>query len=919
MQSIWNKLKAAAGHPLADDLGDRQSTIHDDIRELVKADIGATKPSPGGLSALLELAYVEIQDGVEGAVEAATLVVDSASLNIAVLESSHLNDLSAVSGMLFWLTNDEERLDSALAFARSSVDRSPRDGEHHLTHLNSLAIWLAEASRQSGSPSELRDAVDIGKQIVGEALDRADPAISLWRYNLGRNLAKLYDFTGSESDLNASIVELRGAMASSRDQEEASGYAIGLSETLMKSVRLTSDRHELIEAIETARVALAGAEIELDLLNASANLASVLVEAFEATGAVSYVDEALDLLGSVGGMAFPPDIVAEVRGAAYHAHNDAASLSAAIEAARQALAANAVADSQQRFAAEANLAVYLEQRYLLDRHGPDLDEALTLAQSAAQFGQNGPDRATLLHRVASLLEERSIRDDSWSDLDLAIELMVDVVKAAPPELHYKAALLNYLSRLRLRKYESSGIDIDFGDALGALRDWVECLAPSSDTQNFSGQIGNGLKLIDAFVALDRPPWQMIAEASTRLLAFADDQARAGSITARRADISLNDTHRARSTLDGLLAVAVHANVRVGELARAILAAETASIGALSSLGLSTLRKPPQTIEDLSEDNSSFVWLVPTATTGYALSLEADAEGGARADVTELPGFVAETVRRWRKSLHVDAREARSIRTRGRARSIPPTQAAIANVIAEMASIVAPAFERCLQSEHAGKNVWLLPTGEARLLPWQAKPQYRVNLAARLCHGEMHRRDSAPYSYPFGLFDPDETLPGARTEGEFLKQLANDSTQLLFGPEATLEAVLAASAPSMVHIATHGVDETGLVLAGGTLTAGDAVQLGNWWASAHHVLVNACGSGMVEADLWDEALSLAAVALVAGVPSATITLWPIDDADACDWAIRWHDANSRMVDPFLAHVEASNASRADVSAAYLTYG
>ncbi|MFA9445330.1 CHAT domain-containing protein [Egicoccus sp. AB-alg6-2] len=128
--------------------------------------------------------------------------------------------------------------------------------------------------------------------------------------------------------------------------------------------------------------------------------------------------------------------------------------------------------------------------------------------------------------------------------------------------------------------------------------------------------------------------------------------------------------------------------------------------------------------------------------------------------------------------------------------------------------------------------------------------------------------------------PQPPLPYARAEAVAVARWLDDPV-LLTGPEATTAAVRAElSRAGLVHLATHAHVDVAVPAASALLLArGDALRLVDLIGarmSAQLVVLSACESGRGQLAGGDEVLGMTRALLAAGVSSAVVSLWPVDD-------------------------------------------
>jgi len=156
------------------------------------------------------------------------------------------------------------------------------------------------------------------------------------------------------------------------------------------------------------------------------------------------------------------------------------------------------------------------------------------------------------------------------------------------------------------------------------------------------------------------------------------------------------------------------------------------------------------------------------------------------------------------------------------------------------------------------------------------------------------------------------LAGSAMEGRAIKELLPDA-RLLTGRRASKSAIESVSAPSILHIASHGfflADDSGaalpalvqnpllrsgLALAGanlpdgargdGILTALEAAGLDLW--GTHLVTLSACDTGVGEVHNGEGVYGLRRAFMLAGAETLVMSLWPVTDSIARDTMVAYY--------------------------------
>jgi CHAT domain-containing protein/tetratricopeptide (TPR) repeat protein len=170
---------------------------------------------------------------------------------------------------------------------------------------------------------------------------------------------------------------------------------------------------------------------------------------------------------------------------------------------------------------------------------------------------------------------------------------------------------------------------------------------------------------------------------------------------------------------------------------------------------------------------------------------------------------------------------------------------------------------------------------------------------------LHNERGSTYGSILAVGNPTGDLAAAQAEATAVAELFPDSTLLLRekGTEAKVKEELASRGYDVVHLSTHGVFDRDMPLlskvvlcAGegedGQLYAGEI--LGLPLSRTKLVILSACQTALppeVSRDLvaGDEIQGLGQALFVAGVPSAALTLWNVDDASTGELTIEFYES------------------------------
>ena len=216
-------------------------------------------------------------------------------------------------------------------------------------------------------------------------------------------------------------------------------------------------------------------------------------------------------------------------------------------------------------------------------------------------------------------------------------------------------------------------------------------------------------------------------------------------------------------------------------------------------------------------------------------------------------------------------------------------------------VVAPVLDALGPGEAEPRRVWWSATGALSGLPLHAaQPEGGGDSALlrlvssytptiRVLRHARRRATAGPSAGSAGgsaagrtlVVADDRRLPGAAAEASLVRTLLGDACVVLSGDRATCDRVeRELPAASRVHFACHArgssdrPSSSGLILHEGTLTIRHIASLD--LRRARLAVLSACGTGVGEARLANEAVHLTGAFLVAGYPEVVGTLWEIVD-------------------------------------------
>ncbi|WP_329274632.1 CHAT domain-containing protein [Streptomyces sp. NBC_00691] len=216
-------------------------------------------------------------------------------------------------------------------------------------------------------------------------------------------------------------------------------------------------------------------------------------------------------------------------------------------------------------------------------------------------------------------------------------------------------------------------------------------------------------------------------------------------------------------------------------------------------------------------------------------------------------------------------------------------------------VLAPLVAPLTAVASPGQTLLICPTGALHHVPFHAlsvdgfptlldrNPIGRLPTVSLL--RTMNHRPPGTGTDAVVLGDPGLDLPYARTEAVALGSRLG--TVPLLGDTATREEVLLrVPNTSVFHAACHAhfdADDplsSGLILAGGVLTARDILQQD--WHSVRLAVLSACETGVSRTSRTDETLGLSRSLLFAGVRSLVMSLWRVPDSTTAAIMGDFHD-------------------------------
>jgi tetratricopeptide (TPR) repeat protein len=417
-----------------------------------------------------------------------------------------------------------------LAAAQSSLEwngyfvslPAARRDSLRVIHGSSNAVPASNALRaalKAGDRATIEHAVEAGQAAL-KSLPPKDPQLAKARVTLGTALLLRYQFTGSDADRRLGVELVRAAAnesppsigtapteslsvlsAALRTEYKATGDVgvlreairmaekvadtaesdidrpfklIALAGLLCDWFRVTAETESLERALEMGRKAVVAASgVPSRYATASATHAETLRLAFERTGNLSLLGEAITLIrgairtlpvGHVGATALSVSLSTSLR-QFYEHTGQRASLEEAIDVAHRALANSPPDDPDVAFCYSA-LSLSLRLRY--ERHGAidDLDQALVFARKAVyRLPRSSPYHPEMLVNAAVVLKARYVDLDEIDDLDDSISLVEQALRSIPRDDARTGPVYGNLATLLALRHTESENESDIDRAI----------------------------------------------------------------------------------------------------------------------------------------------------------------------------------------------------------------------------------------------------------------------------------------------------------------------------------------------------------------------------------------------------------------------------------------------------------------------
>ncbi|MEU9869655.1 CHAT domain-containing protein [Actinomadura sp. NPDC048021] len=784
-------------------------------------------------------------------------------------------------------TGGRRELDEAVALARRASAATPPDDPDRPSRLSNLCDILRVRFERTGEDADIDAAVEAGRAAVAAA-PPGHPHLAAYLGNLGAASLSRFRGTGAQTDLDQAVDALRMAVAASPDASPDRGTMLanlgGALQIRYDSLRRREDIDEAVDACRKAVLATPAGHSSRGVR--LSNLGTALQARFSISGERADIDEAVETVQAAAA-AVPeghPRRAAVLSNRALVLHRrfertgEAADVDAAIGAARAAV--NAIdPDHPDRAGYLANLGQALGARFARAGAGPDLDEALAACREGAAAEAAPPRvRAVAAARRARLAAEAG----RWEDAVSAYTTVVDLIGRTVP-----------------RGLERRDQEILLGDMGGIGSDAAACCVRAGQVEHAVALFEQGRGLLLGRALDTRTDLSELAERDPDL---------AGRFTSLCAELDRS------APPVGVPGSGADPAPQPSVERRAAAAAFDRLVAEIRELpGLDRFLRPPA-VRDLAPARGHVVIVNVSDFGSHALVLDA----GAGVAAVPLPALTPDAVTAEVGAFLAAVEEIGAGSARAWAagqhrmsRTLEWLWDAVAGPVLDHLGIGGPP-----QDGAPWPRLWWCLSGLLSFLPVHAAGYHgtaagetpatvvdRVVCSTTptlraLTHARRDAADTAPTDgdravavampgTPGGRSD----LPGAEAEAALVGRRFPGPVDVLTGPAATHEAVLAALPKARwAHFACHGHSDLADPSSGHLLLADHQTRpltvtdlAGLRMDGAELAFLSACSTARPGARLADEAIHLASAFQLAGYRHVIGTLWPIGDRHAVDIA------------------------------------
>jgi CHAT domain-containing protein/exonuclease VII small subunit len=419
-----------------------------------------------------------------------------------------LNNAGAANIELYELRNELQFLDRGIGFINRILHL--RKPELQADYSAKLAELYRKRYERTQDHSDLRAVVDTEAQSL-ETFPEESAEREYLLIKICGDCALLYDRSESKDDLEGCI---RYSRALASQTSKADLQLLGMSflgDFLLRRYRLTSEKTDLDDALETIRKAVALCPDDSPLkASISASLGSVLGHLYEKTGLGQYQQESAQILEGLrkrvhAGEKADKSVFTTLghflcdRFASFGALCD---LEDALEYRKKALAADEKAGKAPGL--YTNLGNTLSDLYSATGNLQRLNEALEAWGEAVRLSNpSSPYHATRLNNLGSGWLSCYQHSHDPQDLDAAVDIIHKSVDLTDPGSINLPIHLSYLGESLIHRYTLSGNIEDLKEAVEAFKKGISLSQPGTTAyQQLSTLLGQNLRLL--FEATGRP-------------------------------------------------------------------------------------------------------------------------------------------------------------------------------------------------------------------------------------------------------------------------------------------------------------------------------------------------------------------------------------------------------------------------------
>lgn len=247
-------------------------------------------------SAEYHMRIEEMDEAIEYANEAISITMD-----LPARQASAYNTLGKCLDTKFTLFGDEDSLHASLKVKRDTLDLLPPGHNDRPTRVHALAIALRRFFEQSGDAADLDESIKLEREAFAILDAKKDPDRSMAMDGLSHSLSMRARLTGNSHDVEEAVEASKAAVAAALPgSTQRSSYLNSLANRLSSRYSLHNNRQDLDEAIEAVNEAVsASAGDTSSEVVYLVTLSNCLATRFELSKEESDLDESLKAIRTV--------------------------------------------------------------------------------------------------------------------------------------------------------------------------------------------------------------------------------------------------------------------------------------------------------------------------------------------------------------------------------------------------------------------------------------------------------------------------------------------------------------------------------------------------------------------------------------------------------------------------------------------